>query len=147
MAIKKIGVLGAGLMGAGIAQVAATSGYEVTVVEVSEELIKKGLGGIEKSLAKFVEKRTTRQRGDAGTAKIARKVAAPREKSATPRDRSEHYYKVERYALKPMSAQEAVAELKLAGGDVLIFVNQSGVVNAVVRRGTRVTLYEPEGTA
>jgi 3-hydroxybutyryl-CoA dehydrogenase len=35
MAIKKIGVLGAGLMGAGIAQVAATSGYEVTVVEVS----------------------------------------------------------------------------------------------------------------
>jgi 3-hydroxybutyryl-CoA dehydrogenase len=56
MAIKKIGVLGAGLMGAGIAQVAATSGYEVTVVEVSEELIKKGLSGIEKSLAKFVEK-------------------------------------------------------------------------------------------
>jgi 3-hydroxybutyryl-CoA dehydrogenase len=56
MAIKKIGVLGAGLMGAGIAQVAATSGYEVTVVEVSEDLIKKGLSGIEKSLAKFVEK-------------------------------------------------------------------------------------------
>src|SRR5215510_10240484 len=56
MAIKKIGVLGAGLMGAGIAQVAVTSGYEVTVVEVSEELIEKGLSGIEKSLAKFVEK-------------------------------------------------------------------------------------------
>jgi 3-hydroxybutyryl-CoA dehydrogenase len=56
MSIKKIGVLGAGLMGAGIAQVAATSGYEVTVVEVSEELIEKGLRGIEKSLAKFAEK-------------------------------------------------------------------------------------------
>jgi 3-hydroxybutyryl-CoA dehydrogenase len=56
MAIKKIGVLGAGLMGAGIAQVAATSGYEVTVVEVSEDLIKKGLSGIEKSLAKFAER-------------------------------------------------------------------------------------------
>lgn len=58
MAIKKVGVLGAGLMGSGIAQVAAVSGYEVTIVEVSEELIKKGLGGIEKSLAKFAEKGT-----------------------------------------------------------------------------------------
>src|SRR5215470_2309209 len=56
MPIKKIGVLGAGLMGAGIAQVAATSGYEVTIVEVSDELIKKGLGGIDKSLSKFAEK-------------------------------------------------------------------------------------------
>ncbi len=58
MAIKKLGVLGAGLMGAGIAQVAAASGCQVTVIEVSHDLIKKGLGGIEKSLAKFVEKGT-----------------------------------------------------------------------------------------
>jgi 3-hydroxybutyryl-CoA dehydrogenase len=56
MAIKKIGVLGAGLMGSGIAQVAAVSGYEVMLVEVSEELVNKGLSGIEKSLAKFAEK-------------------------------------------------------------------------------------------
>lgn len=67
MAIKKIGVLGAGLMGAGIAQVAAASGYDVTIVEVSDELIKKGLSGIEKSLAKFVEKGaiSARQKDDA----------------------------------------------------------------------------------
>lgn len=58
MAIKKIGVLGAGLMGSGIAQVAAASGYEVTLVEVSDELVNKGLSGIEKSLAKFAEKGT-----------------------------------------------------------------------------------------
>ncbi len=58
MAIKKVGVLGAGLMGSGIAQVAAASGYDVTIVEVSDELVKKGLGGIEKSLAKFAEKGT-----------------------------------------------------------------------------------------
>jgi 3-hydroxybutyryl-CoA dehydrogenase len=56
MAINKIGVLGAGLMGAGIAQVAATSGYQVTVLEVNEAALNKGLGGIEKSLAKFIEK-------------------------------------------------------------------------------------------
>jgi 3-hydroxybutyryl-CoA dehydrogenase len=58
MAIKKIGVLGAGLMGSGIAQTAASSGYQVTVVEVSEALIQRGLSGIEKSLAKFTEKGT-----------------------------------------------------------------------------------------
>jgi 3-hydroxybutyryl-CoA dehydrogenase len=56
MAIKKVGVLGAGLMGSGIAQVAAASGYQVTVVEVSDELIERGLSGIEKSLAKFADK-------------------------------------------------------------------------------------------
>src|ERR1041385_7534445 len=58
MEIKKVGVLGCGLMGAGIAQVAATAGFETVVKEVSDELITKGFGGIEKSLAKFAEKGT-----------------------------------------------------------------------------------------
>lgn len=72
MAIKKIGVLGAGLMGSGIAQVAATSGYEVTLVEVSEELVKKGLSGIEKSLVKFAEKGTiTTEQKDATLARLS----------------------------------------------------------------------------
>ena len=56
MAIDKVAVLGCGLMGAGIAQVCAQAGREVTVIEVSEELLKKGLGGIEKQLGKMVEK-------------------------------------------------------------------------------------------
>lgn len=58
MEIKKVGVLGCGLMGAGIAQVAATTGFETVVKEVSDEFITKGFGGIEKSLAKFAEKGT-----------------------------------------------------------------------------------------
>lgn len=71
MAIKRVGVLGAGLMGAGIAQVAAASGYEVTVVEVSDELIKKGLSGIEKSLARFAEKGAiTAEQKDATMARL-----------------------------------------------------------------------------
>lgn len=71
MAIKKIGVLGAGLMGSGIAQVAASSGYEVILVEVSEELVKKGLSGIEKSLAKFAEKGSiTAEQKDATLARL-----------------------------------------------------------------------------
>jgi 3-hydroxybutyryl-CoA dehydrogenase len=56
--IRKVGVLGCGLMGSGIAQVTATAGYSTTVKEVSEEFLKKGVAGIEKSLGKFVEKGT-----------------------------------------------------------------------------------------
>jgi len=58
MTIKNVGVLGAGLMGSGIAQVAASSGYEVTIIDVSDELIKKGLSSIEKSVTKLMEKNT-----------------------------------------------------------------------------------------
>lgn len=58
MEIRKVGVLGCGLMGSGIAQVAASAGFETVVKEVSDELINKGFGGIEKSLAKFAEKGT-----------------------------------------------------------------------------------------
>lgn len=58
MEIKKVGVLGCGLMGSGIAQVAATAGFETVVKEVSGDLIARGFGGIEKSLAKFAEKGT-----------------------------------------------------------------------------------------
>ena len=56
MEIKKVGVLGCGLMGSGIAQVAANAGFQTVVREVSDDLVAKGFGGIEKSLAKFAEK-------------------------------------------------------------------------------------------
>src|SRR5258705_5215817 len=58
MSIQKVGVLGCGLMGAGIAQTAASSGFDVVVREVSDELIQKGFNGIDKSLGKFAEKGT-----------------------------------------------------------------------------------------
>ena len=58
MAIQKVGVLGCGLMGSGIAQVAAAAGYSTVVKDVSEDFLKKGMAGIEKSLGRFVEKGT-----------------------------------------------------------------------------------------
>lgn len=58
MDIKRVGVLGCGLMGAGIAQTAASAGFETKVREVSDELIQKGFSAIEKSLARFAEKGT-----------------------------------------------------------------------------------------
>jgi 3-hydroxybutyryl-CoA dehydrogenase len=56
MQIKKVGVLGCGLMGSGIAQVAAAAGYDVVVLEQEQKFLDKGFAGIEKSLAKFAEK-------------------------------------------------------------------------------------------
>jgi 3-hydroxybutyryl-CoA dehydrogenase len=56
MDIKRVGVLGCGLMGSGIAQVAATAGYDVVVLEVAQRFIDKGFAGIAKSLGKLAEK-------------------------------------------------------------------------------------------
>jgi 3-hydroxybutyryl-CoA dehydrogenase len=56
MEIKKVGVVGCGLMGHGIAQVSAQSGYDVVVREVDQGALDKGLGKIEKQLGRAVEK-------------------------------------------------------------------------------------------
>lgn len=56
MAINRVAVLGCGLMGSGIAQVCAQAGRQVTVIEVSEDYLNKGMGGITRQLGKMVEK-------------------------------------------------------------------------------------------
>jgi 3-hydroxybutyryl-CoA dehydrogenase len=56
MNIKKVGVLGCGLMGSGIAEVAAKAGFDTVVREVSQDLVDKGLSRIQGSLGKAVEK-------------------------------------------------------------------------------------------
>jgi len=56
MDIKKVGVLGCGLMGSGIAQVSAMAGFDVSVLEVEQKFLDKGFAGIEKSLSKFAER-------------------------------------------------------------------------------------------
>ena len=56
MEIKKVGVVGCGLMGSGIAQVCAQSGYQVVVSEINDDLLNKGLASISARLAKNVEK-------------------------------------------------------------------------------------------
>jgi 3-hydroxybutyryl-CoA dehydrogenase len=54
--IRKVGVLGCGLMGSGIAQVCAQAGYDTIVREVSDEVVERGLAGIAKQLGRAVEK-------------------------------------------------------------------------------------------
>ncbi len=56
MDIKKIGIIGAGQMGSGIAQVAAASGFHVVLNDISEEFLQRGINNISKSLSKFVSK-------------------------------------------------------------------------------------------
>jgi 3-hydroxybutyryl-CoA dehydrogenase len=56
MTIQKVGVVGCGLMGAGIAQVAAAAGFQTVVREVSGEVVEKGLKNIDKNLTRLVEK-------------------------------------------------------------------------------------------
>jgi len=70
MNIKKVGVLGCGLMGSGIAQVSATAGFDVTVLEAEQKFLDKGFAGIEKSLAKFAEKGNLKEAPDAIRARL-----------------------------------------------------------------------------
>ncbi len=70
MEIKKVAVLGCGLMGSGIAQVAAMAGFDVTILEVEQKFLDKGMAGIEKSLAKFAEKGTLKEAPQAVRARL-----------------------------------------------------------------------------
>ena len=70
MEIKKVGVLGCGLMGSGIAQVSATAGFDVTVLEVEQKYIEKGFAAIRKSLEKLASKGAIAESADAIFARL-----------------------------------------------------------------------------
>ena len=54
--LTQVAVIGSGLMGHGIAQVAATSGQEVTLIDIKDEFLARGMQRITDSLTKFAEK-------------------------------------------------------------------------------------------
>jgi 3-hydroxybutyryl-CoA dehydrogenase len=75
MSIKKMAVLGAGQMGNGITQVAACAGYDVTMIDIEQAYVDRGLATIEKSLAKLVSKeRMTQDDADAARARISTSI-------------------------------------------------------------------------
>ncbi|MBT3440632.1 MAG: 3-hydroxybutyryl-CoA dehydrogenase [Euryarchaeota archaeon] len=75
MNIAKIAVLGAGQMGNGITQVAACAGYDVTMVDIKQEFVDRGIAAIEKSLAKLVSKeRMSQEDADAARGRISLSV-------------------------------------------------------------------------
>src|SRR5688572_8823309 len=70
--IKTVGVIGAGTMGNGIAQVFAQSGYNVRLVDAAPPALDRARGTIEKSLGKFVEKgKMTAETRDAAIARLS----------------------------------------------------------------------------
>ena len=72
MTIQSIAVLGAGQMGNGITQVAAAAGYNVTMIDIEQAYVDKGLATIERSLGKLVSKeRMTQEDADATIARIS----------------------------------------------------------------------------
>ena len=73
MEVKKIAVLGAGLMGSGIAQVAAQAGFNVNLMDVAQQFVDKGLSTIEKNLKRVLEK----GKMDAAQAEAVRKRISP----------------------------------------------------------------------
>ena len=75
MSIKKMAVLGAGQMGNGITQVAACAGYDVTMIDIEQAYVDRGLATIEKSLAKLVSKeRMTQEDADAARGRISTSI-------------------------------------------------------------------------
>lgn len=70
--MKKVAVLGAGTMGHGIAQVCATAGMDVTIRDLSDDLLAKGIAGIERSLGKLTDKgKMSAEERDAARARIS----------------------------------------------------------------------------
>jgi 3-hydroxybutyryl-CoA dehydrogenase len=75
MEITNVGILGCGLMGSGIAQVAAMAGFHVTILETEQRFLDKGFANIQKSLNKFAERPPekggiTREQRDAALARL-----------------------------------------------------------------------------
>ena len=69
--VQKIGVIGAGQMGNGIAQVAACAGYDVVMIDIKDEYVDKGLATVRTSLGKLVRKeRMTQTNADEALARI-----------------------------------------------------------------------------
>ena len=84
MEIRSIAVLGAGQMGNGIAQTAACAGYEVTMIDIEQSFVERGMAAIEGSLSKLVAKeRMSREDADSALARGAHPLGRVRQPNAT----------------------------------------------------------------
>ena len=131
MTIKAVGVVGAGTMGNGIAQVFAQAGFEVRLVDVAQPMLDRARGAIEKSLGKFVEKaKLTAADRDATLARVA---------TATSIDGlSEADYVVEAIVEDVEAKRALFASLDgLARPDVILASNTSAISITVLGAATR----------
>jgi 3-hydroxybutyryl-CoA dehydrogenase len=134
--IKHVGIIGAGTMGNGIAQVFAQSGYNVTLVDVARPMLDRARSSIEKSLSKFVEKgRMTAADRDAALGRLDAHTSLDRLASAD--------YVVEAIVENAEAKRELFASLDtLTRPDVILASNTSSIsitlLGAATRRPDRV---------
>jgi len=122
MEIRTLGVVGAGTMGNGIAQVAATSGFRTVMVDVAPKALEKGVSTIERSLAKLVEK----ERLSAADAEAARgRLTTAGELSALADCELVVEAVVERFDVK----REVLAELDRVTGEAAVLATNTSSIS------------------
>jgi len=131
MTIQKIGVIGAGTMGNGIAQVFAQSGFAVTLVDVAQPMLDRARTTIEKSLAKFVEKgRMTAADRDAALGRLTTSTGLDRLATAD--------YVVEAIVENAEAKRELFTSLDtLTQPDVILASNTSSISITLLGAATR----------
>jgi 3-hydroxybutyryl-CoA dehydrogenase len=125
--LKKIGVVGIGVMGNGIAQVAAQSGFETLVTDVSDEVLKRGMGIIEKSLDRLVSA-YEKSGGEKGITAEAKAEALGRLSTTTElKDLLACDFVIEAVPERPELKEEINRKLAELGYDKLLVSNTSGI--------------------
>ena len=128
---RTLAVIGAGLMGSGIAQVAAVAGWNVTLRDVTQEALERGLTGIRSSLAKFVEK--GKIAGDAADAAVER-ITTTTDLDAAAGASIVVEAVFERLEVK----REVFAELdRICGDDVVLATNTSAIPISRIASATK----------
>ena len=125
--IRKVGVIGIGLMGSGIAQVAAARGFETVVVDVTSELLEKGMSRIRQSLDRLVESYAKSQ-GKAGVSAGDKDKTLSRLRLST--DRKELFpcdIIIEAIVENEGAKKEMIASLANAGFNKLLVSNTSSI--------------------
>jgi len=113
--IRKVGVIGIGLMGSGIAQVAATRGFDVLVIDLTDEVIKAGMERIQESLGRLVESHN-KTSGKTGLSPEERKKIQGRLRSSTePRKLSDRDIVIEAMVEDETAKKEMISTLVTGG--------------------------------
>lgn len=133
--IQKVGVIGIGLMGSGIAQVAATRGFETVVIDVSEEILARGIERIRDSLRRLVESHQ-RSGGKSGIAAEEETKIIDRLKTAT-----EHDALLDRDILI-----EAVIEDETAKKNLISSLSRKGFAKLFVSNTSSISITRLAGT-
>jgi 3-hydroxyacyl-CoA dehydrogenase len=125
-AIRKVGVVGCGLMGHGIVQVAAQAGHDVVVVETEQGFLDKGLGRIESSLEKLAKKAVAKGASEADAERSAKETRARITGSLERKALADRDLVIEAIVEDLPAKKELFAELgKLCGPEAILASNTS----------------------